>query len=263
MRVGGHHLHELDGPSRAQLPVDGGDQVALEPPVGLDVGHAAEHAGEHGGVLDAHLEVRLGAEEQLHVAGSAVGAALQALVGHPPEVGLLLDRPAHQRVDEQEVSQAVVLVEVGDLVMRRQLQAVLSGRRRERGRVHGPLQMQMQFGLRHLPQCSLNVHFMLPAAGGNLFGLRLRPSIRGGPRMLRKREPEPPAVSSPTLAGLVSKISVRKCGHVTLFPTEIPARAFAGPCRKSRCENVDMSPISLPRSLEPSARTVCGRPALA
>ena len=160
--MGGDHLDEGDRPVRAQFPVDGRDEVALEPSLGLGVGHAGEHAGQHGRVLDAHLEVRLGAEEELHVADSAVGAAGQALVGHPPEVVLVLDRPAHQRVDDEEVGQAVVGVQVGDLLVGREFEPVAGGQLREGGCVHCALEMQVQLGFRHRAKCGLGVHGVLP-----------------------------------------------------------------------------------------------------
>jgi len=224
--MGGHHLHELHRPGRAQLPVDGRDQVAVEPPVGLDVGHASEDAGEHRGVLDAHLEVRLGAEEQLHVAGAAVGAALQALVGDPPEVGLGLYRPAHQRVDEQEVGQAVVLVQVGDLVVGGSSRLCFAARDANVAASTAPSRCRCSsaFGICRSAVSTSIACSPLPVA--TLSGSLLRAAYAVSPDA-SERESEPPAVSSPTFAGVVSK---------------------------SRREIVYLTPIIVPRFLELRAR---------
>ena len=145
------HLHEFDRSVSTELAVDGRNEVAEETEVGLGFLDALHHTVEHRRVLDADLEVRVRAEEELDVPSSPFDAPLEALVCHPPEVVAIADGMGDERIHEQEVGKRVVAVQVGHLIMRRQIDPVLRRQLGERVDVHRALEVQVQLGLRHRP----------------------------------------------------------------------------------------------------------------
>ena len=153
-----HHLDESLTSFGSEFAVDRRNDLAVEAMIILNVVQGLNNSIEHRRVVDAHDEVRFGAEEELYIARTTLCAAGQALICHPVEVIPIADALTDQRIHLQKVDERLVVVKLGWIVVDGQPDTVLRSKLREGVGGNRALQVQVKFHLGHTPEEGFDVH---------------------------------------------------------------------------------------------------------
>ena len=145
--VGKHHVEERHAAVESKLAVMRRDQTRLQLEITLGIVHAADDAVEHGRIGDTVFQVRIGAEEELHVACAVARANRERLVGDAVEVAGVADCAADEVVDLQEGREIGEVEQVRHVVKLRQRDAVLLGEVDDGRRGHRAFEVQVELGL--------------------------------------------------------------------------------------------------------------------
>ena len=138
-----HHLDELDRSTSTKLTVDRWNEVGCDSKVGLCVRHSLQDTCEHGRVRHVHLEMGFRAEEELHITCAAVLAPLETLIGHSLEISVVADRMAYGSIHDEEIGEAVVLVQLFRIIVFGKWDLVLRGELSERRDVNRALEVNV------------------------------------------------------------------------------------------------------------------------